>query len=168
MGAAIIAITVILGLVVIWRGFSGDATVETGQAAITTTSSVSGPDRNAPPTVTLPGQGTTLAKTSPTKVAPKDVKVLVANGVDPSKVIAGPNAEKLTAAGYTVVGRIDLPPPPVDKSAVYYSGELIPEAQAIAQALGISTSALQPMPSKPAVNLQGASVMVVIGKDKAP
>ena len=53
------------------------------------------------------------------------------------------------------------------KSAVYYAAGAQADAQAVATALGLDPSVVAAMPSPPPVDLAGATVLVVIGSDKA-
>ncbi len=170
-GIIVIAVTVVIGLVIFGKGIQQqDADVRTAASSATSSTlpGISTPesDRNAPPSVTSPEQGTTIPQVVVTKVPPKDIKIVVANGVDPSKTIAGPNADKLTAQGYVVTNKTDLPTTS-DKSFVYYSGDLQAEAQAVAKVLGLPDSAVVAMPKTPAVPVNGAQILVVIGKDQA-
>ncbi len=170
-GIIVIAVTVAAGLLIFGKGIQQqDVDVRTAANSATTSAlpgiSVPEDDRNAPPSITTPEQGTTIPKVVVTKVPPKDIKIVVANGVDPTKTIAGPNADKLTAQGYVVTNKTDLPTTS-DKSFVYYSGDLQAEAQAIAKVLGLPDSAVVAMPKTPAVPVNGAQILVVIGKDQA-
>jgi hypothetical protein len=168
-GIIIIAVTVVVGLLIFFKGVQkNDAPVVTASNTTTTLSNTPTTDRNAPPPTTAPNQGTTVpAKTPATKLAPKELKVNVQNGVDPTQTIAGPAAEKLKAAGYQIAGTGDLPGSAVATSTVYYNPDLKGEAVAVAKALGLPDTAVQPMPSPPPVTLNGADVLVVIGKDNA-
>lgn len=167
-GFIVIGVTVLIGLVIFFKGVSqttDPAQVVAGPTTTLPPFASTSLDRNQAPPTTAPAQGTTLPKTVATKVAPKDTKVVVANGVDPAKVIAGPAAEKLTAAGFTVTGKTDLQTK-ATTSAVYYSGDLEGEAQAVAKALGWPSSAAQPLPKTPAAPLNGAQILVVVGTDR--
>jgi len=167
-GFIVIAITVVVGLVIFGKGIQKDNAPTVVASGPTTLPGISVPqdDRNAPPTVTTPGQGTTVTVTPATSVAPADLKIIVANGIDPSKTIAGPVATKLEGAGYATPTKIDLTSTSA-KSYVYYTGDLQPEAQAIATALGYDSSTVTPMPSSPPTSLNGAQILVVVGLDKA-
>ena len=163
-GVIVIAVTVVVGLLIFWQGFSHDAseTVATGPTETTVPGDV---DRDAAPTTTAPEQATTVPKTPVTKVPPDEINVIVANGVDPTKTIAGPQAAKLSAAGYPSPVTMDLPPPAVTTSSVYYTGDLESEAQAVAVALGLPDSAVNPIPTPSPVPMNTAEILVVIGPD---
>lgn len=165
-GAVLIVAALVVGGIVFAKGYSNESNLVTEDAARTTTtleSPVSTIDRNAPPTVTLPEQGTTIPPTPSTKLAPKDVKVIVANAADPAQPVAGNNGTKLKNAGYVNVQLTDMPV--TTASHVYYSPDMQGEAQAIADALGLPSSSVAAMPSPPPTGLKGAQILVVIGTD---
>jgi hypothetical protein len=164
-GVIVIAVTVLIGLLIFWQGFSRDSSeiVATGP----TTTAVAGVDRDAAPTTTQPSQGTTLPSTPVTKVPPDEINVIVANSVDPSQTIAGPQAAKLSAAGYPSPVTMDLAPFGVTTSSVYYTGDLESEAQAIAVALGLPDSAVNPIPTPAPTPMNTAQILVIIGQDAA-
>lgn len=162
-GVIVIGITVVVGLLVFWLGFKNDASeiVATGP----TTTTVSGPDRDAAPSTTQATPGTTAPSTPITKVPPDQVSIIVANSVDASQVIAGPEAAKLTAAGYPAPVTMDLAPFGAATSSVYYTGSLEPEAQAIAVVLGLPDSAVNPIPTPAPTPMNTAQILVIIGED---
>jgi hypothetical protein len=162
-GAIVIAVTVIIGLLVFWQGFSHDTSELVATAPSTTT--IPGPDRDAAPPTTAPAQGTTLPATPVTKVPPDEIAVIVANSVDPSQTIAGPEAAKLTAAGYPDPVTMDLAPFGATTSSVYYTGNLESEAQAIAVVLGLPDSAVNPIPTPAPTPMNTAQILVIIGQD---
>jgi hypothetical protein len=169
-GYAVIAVTLIVGAVIFWKGLQGNtaSTVDASKTTTTLAASVSTIDRNAAPSTTRPEQGTTVPPAAPsTSVPPASLKVMVANGVDPAQTIAGPAASTLKAADYGIAGTVDLTPSGLAASAVYYNDGYQGDATAVAKELGISSSAVQPMPAQPPTSLNGANVLVVIGKDKA-
>jgi len=169
-GIIVIAVTVVLGLVIFARGVNNQTRLDSQGAVVTTLPGIVGPptsDRNAAPTTTVPGQGNTgTAKTDSTKVAPADIKVIVANAVDPSKTIAGPVGAKLTTAGYQVTAKIDLTPSS-DETFVYYPDGFEADAKALAKVLEYPESTVTPMPKTPPTPLNGAQFLVVVGKDHA-
>lgn len=162
-GVIVIAVTVVVGLLIFWQGFSRDSSDTVATAPVETT--VPGPDRDAAPATTEPDQGTT-ASTTPITIVPADeINVIVANGIDPSQTIAGPEAAKLTAAGYPTPVTIDIAPPAVATSSVYYTASLEPEAQAIAVVLGLPDSAVNPIPTPAPTPMNTAQILVIIGQD---
>lgn len=162
-GIIVIAVTVIVGLLIFWQGFSHDATETVATGPVETT--VPAEDRDAAPPTTAPAQGTTVPLTPVTRVPPDEIDVIVANGVDPSQTIAGPEAAKLAAAGYPTPVTMDLPPPAVTTSSVYYTGDMESEAQAIAVVLGLPDSAVNPIPTPSPVPMNTAQILVIIGPD---
>lgn len=113
-------------------------------------------------TTTVPRSTTT---TAPMR-APKDVKVLTANGTD-VKGVGGRVKDKLLAAGYNALQATDTTTKP-QNSAVYYAAGLQREAAAVAQLLSIAPSAVLAMPATaPVADLKGAEVLVVVGPDVA-
>jgi len=169
-GYAVIAVTVGVGVLIFMGGRRGNtaATVDAAKTTTTLSASVSTIDRNAAPSTTRPEQGTTVPPKAPTtSVAPASLKVMVANGVDPAQTIAGPAATKLKGAEYAIAGTTDLTPSGIATSSVYYNPGYQGDATAVAKVLGISPSAVTPMPAQPPTSLNGANVLVVIGKDNA-
>ncbi len=169
-GYAVIVVTLAVGALIFWKGLQGNtaSTVDASKTTTTLAASVSTIDRNAAPSTTRPEQGTTVPPTlPPTSVAPASLKVMVANGVDPAQTIAGPAASTLKAADYGIAGTVDLTTTGLPTSTVYYNPGYEGDAAAVAKALGISSKAVEPMPSPPPTSLNGANVLVVIGKDKA-
>lgn len=167
-GIIVIAVTVVVGLVIFFRGITQTTDPAVSTTAAVTTLAPFAPtslNRDAAPPTTVAVAGTTLPKPVTTKVAPKDTKIVVANGVDPAKTIAGPVADKLTAAQYSVTAKVDLSTK-TDKSAVYFSGELQGEAQAVAKALGWPETAAVALPKTPPTPLNGAQILVVVGTDR--
>jgi hypothetical protein len=162
-GAIVIAVTVVVGLLIFWQGFSHEAseTVATGGSPTT----VFSPDLDAAPTTTEATQGTTVPSTPITKVPPDEIAVIVANSVDASQIIAGPKAQQLVDAGYPQPVTMDLPPYGAATSVVYYTGDLESEAQAIAIVLGLPDSAVTPMPTNAPTSMENAQILVVIGQD---
>jgi hypothetical protein len=165
-GFIVIGVTVLIGLIIFFRGVSqtsDPAQVVSGPT--TTLAPLTSIDRNQAPTTTEPSQGTTIPKAVTTKVAPKDTKIVVANGVDPAKVIAGPIADKLTTASYTVTGKVDLTAK-ASASNVFYTEGLQGEAQGVQKALGWPDTVVAPMPKTPPTPLNGAQILVVVGTDR--
>jgi len=163
-GILVIAATVIVGLIVFWFGIHRPA--ENQQTATIGGTTPNQTSRDDAPPVTQPLPATTAPAAPATSLAPSELKVLVANGVDPKQTIAGPIVTSLAAKGYTNAAAVDLTAT-VATSSVYYTEGLKNDAEAIAAAIGFPASSVAPMPSKPPTNLNGAKVLVVVGKDKA-
>jgi hypothetical protein len=152
-GALLLAVAVFLGVVLLNAAEDGPAQrVTTGEE----------------PSAQEPGPGTeapdTTSTTAPIR-APKDVKVLSANGT-PVQGAAGRVRDALRAQGYNVLAPLDARP--AQTSAVYYTPTFEREAEAIAQALALPSSAVQPVPNPPPVpQLREANVVVVVGPELA-
>lgn len=166
LALALIVATVIIGLVVFFKGIAHDGSVETaGGNANATTTTTSPNDKNAAPTTTTPAQAGTITAPPSTK-APADVNVYVVNAADPAKTLAGPMANELTSLGYTVTGRVDGPVSP--ESNVWYIPGYEGDAKAIATAIGFGTSTVAPLPDPAPVTVPpGTAIVVSIGTDKA-
>jgi hypothetical protein len=163
-GAIVIVVTVAIGLLIFWQGFSHETseTVATGPVTTTVPGVV---DRDAAPPTTEATQGTTVPSSPVTAVPPAQVNVIVANSVDPSQTVAGPKGDELEAAGYAPVTTMDLAPYGQATSSVYYMDGFEPEAQAVASVLGLPSSAVEEMPSPAPTPMNTAQVLVVIGQD---
>lgn len=166
LALALIAATVVIGLVVFFKGIQHDGSVETGSGTNATTTTTSAPnDRNAAPTTTTPSQAGTIT-TPPSTKAPADVNVYVVNSADPAQTLAGPMATELTSLGYTVTGRVDGPVS--SESNVWYIPGYEGDAKAIATAIGFGTSTVAPLPDPAPVTVPpGTAIVVSIGTDKA-
>jgi hypothetical protein len=160
LGLILIAVAVLIGVLLLAKGFSqedGLVSLTTPEKQTTTTTAAA----NAPAGAGADEETTT---TTAAANAPASVTVLVTNGTGKSGV-AGTNADKLKAAGYTKVDTANAPT--TAKSAVYYAAGAQADAQAVATALGLDPSVVAAMPSPPPVDLAGATVLVVIGSDRA-
>jgi LytR cell envelope-related transcriptional attenuator len=160
IGIVLIAVAVLIGVVLLAKGFSQeDGLVSTAAPA---------DERTTTTTQAAASGGTGVEEETTTTTAaanpPANVSVLVANGSGKSGV-AGANADKLKAKDFTKVDTANAPT--TAKSTVYYASGAQADAQAVATALGLDPAAVAAMPSPPAVDLKGATVLVVIGSDKA-
>lgn len=109
---------------------------------------------------------TTPPPTSPAH-QPPSVPVLVLNGVNVNKPIAGSAVRTLGAAGYTNSTPKDAATT-VPTSAVYFQPGYDADAAAVAAALGLPAGEVQPLPSPPPPaigNAGDAPVIVVVGPD---
>jgi hypothetical protein len=152
-GALLIAVAVLLGAGLLAKSFDSGGPASTGSPARSTSTT-------APATQTTPA-------TTAVAHNPAEVKVLVLNGVDPSKAIAGPAAQALKAANYTTLSPADAKTM-VPASAVYYLAGYEADAQQIAAKLGIAADKVQPLPNPPPPSVadpKDAHVIVVIGPD---
>ena len=152
-GLLLLAVAVILGVVLLARV---DAPADDEEQ-------VEASNRTEETTTTTAARSTTT--TAPLR-APKDVKVLTANGTD-VKGAGGKIKDKLLAAGYNALQATDTATKP-QNSAVYYAAGLQREAALVAQLLSIAPSAVLAMPATaPVADLKGAEVLVVVGPDLA-
>lgn len=107
--------------------------------------------------------------TSSTTAAPRppaDVKVLVANGSETSGA-AGTQSDALEALGY-VTGNPTNANGLVQQTVVYFEPGYQAEAEVLAEALGLETSAAKPIPTPaPVTDMQLSNVLVVVGPDIA-
>lgn len=154
-GALLIAVAVILGLVLLQHVDSNRGSTSNVQAV-------------TPTTVVR----TTIPPVTTTTRAPRDVKVMVANGTTTTGVAA--TAQRpIAAAGYNVLA-------PADSTAaakaarrntiVYYAAGYDTDARKIADLLGLVPSApTAPMPTTglPVSDLKRANVLVLVGPDYA-
>jgi hypothetical protein len=175
-GSILIGIAVIIGVVLLYRGF-GDTDEQISSGATTTTVTV--PDTS--PDTTAGGNGDTTSTigsgssstTTPGGDArpPAEITVRVANGAPPGATgVASKFTTELSTAGFVTVNPANGSSRDNETSAVYYSGDDRAEAEAVAAALGIPATAVAAMPSPiptEDAGLNGATVLVVIGADKA-
>jgi hypothetical protein len=158
---ALVAVAVLVGVILLHHNKtpSGATTVA---ARPTTTTTVHGHPSTT--TATQPGATTPLR-------APTTVKVLVANGTvasgGGSTHLAGTVSTKLKGQGYDTLAAVNATQG-VTASIVMFQPGYDKEAAALAQALSLPASAVQPMPATPPVsNLFGANILVVAGPDLA-
>lgn len=159
LGLALIGLAVIIGLLLLVRGFT-DGGDEVSTESETPVTSIEDVDRNAPPTLDPSASSSTTAATR----APSEVTVLVANAAGVAGA-AGRTADALTAAGYTIVDTSNAPSTSTDQ--VFYSGELEPEAVALAESLGLESSAVSALPDPPPLDTLDADVLVMVGPNLA-
>lgn len=157
LGALLIGLAVVIGLVLLVKGFGdeggGGEVVQQGPTADDI-------DRDAAPTVDPSEQTTTTVRLRPNE----QVTVLVANASGATGA-AGRVAEVLTADGYTIVGTSNAPATSSDQ--VLYSGDLQAEAEALAEALGLDADVVGELPDPPPLDVKGAQVLVMVGPNLA-
>lgn len=156
-GAVLIVAAVLIGAVLLWKGISQEGgVVETASPSDETTTTTVG-------AVPLPESTTTTAAPTGSTSPPAEVPVVVANGSGATGVAAS-NAGRLEGSGYTDIETTNGPA--TTTSVVYYGTGAEADAAAVAQALDI-TAPVQAMPTPPPVELDGATVLVLIGTDVA-
>jgi len=153
-GAVLVAVAVLIGAVLLYKGFSDDG----GFVSTTKSESATNTDANQ-------GGDVPVTETTQTTLAvdPATVKVFSANASG-TKSGARLVADALGAKGYVGV-QVGNAPTAV-ASAVYYAPGFEAQATAVAAALGLDATAVLPMPSPaPVADLKGATVLVIIGTD---
>lgn len=161
LGFVILAVAVLLGTVLLWKGYDRSS----GNLVSGTSPDSSAPERTTtiPTTTSLPP--TTTSSTAPLK-PPSQVTVRVVNASNPALTLGGDATSKLQKAGYKTQGAIDVTVQPT--SAVLYTDGFEGEATEIANALGIASSQVQPMPSPAPTGANGVQVLVQLGQDFTP
>lgn len=153
--AALLAVAVVIGIVLL-NAVDNEPSrqVSAGGDVSTTTTS---PEA----TTTLPAPTSTVAAR-----APKDVKVLSANGTD-VKGAARKVTDTLRAAGFNVLAPVDAGQS-VTTSAVFFTSGFEREAEAVAGALGLGAEAVRAIPTPPPLpDTRGANVVVIVGPEIA-
>ena len=152
-GAVVVAAAAILCYLILSHTSPTTSTLGTAKPVVTTTTRAAAP---------------TTATTAPLAAHdPTQVPVLVLNGVDPKKTIAGPAAKTLVAAGFSQTTGADAAKI-VTASAVYFTAGYDQDAARVASLLGLSPALVQPLPTPvPAAvgDPKGATVIVVYGPD---
>lgn len=163
--AVLIGVAFIIGFLLLHRvpgGVSDSVGAGSGsQASLPTLPTLPSQSGGRAPasTVSLPASGS--ATTSTTK-APKDVKVLVANGTTTAG-LASQVTESLRTKGYTTLTPTDTSAH-VTTSMVYFEPGYGSDAAALATKLGLAASAVSAMPTpSPVPALGTANVLVVAG-----
>ena len=151
-GALLIVVAVVLGAALLAKSFDTGGPANTGgNPGGTTTTTVAD----------------TTSTTEPVAHNQAEVKVLVLNGVDPTKAIAGPAASALKAANYVTLAPADAKAT-VETTAVYFQPGYQADAEAIATKLGAPATAVAALPSPlpAAISAAGdANVIAVVGPD---
>ena len=153
-GILLLAAAVVVGLLLLDHTDNPSAIVASANVTTTTT---------APRSSTT----TTPPTTAPVRHEPADVKVLVLNGVDKKKAIAGPGSRALVNAGFSQTTGKDAAAT-VPKSVVYVVPGFDADGKIVASLLGIPPAAVRvlPTPLPTEVGNPGdAQVIVVLGPD---
>jgi len=176
-GVVLIGIAVLIGIVLLAKGFdgSGDAPAASSEPTPTTAPAVSEPGdiTETPTSSTEPGEApSTSAPNTAVSVRPAgEVKVVVANGSGIAGA-AGAAKDELTSAGYVAEAK-NAVTVPTELSAVYYIDGYVEEAKAVASTLGGTASLLRAAPSDPlaliksSAGLEEFHIFVILGTDKA-
>ena len=172
-GALLVAVAVIVGALLIWRGHDGNTTgVSTGGS--TTTRASTSTTLKPGTATTKGGTATTPGPTSPIGVTRQasTVKVLAANGSGVDG-FAGAVHQKLVTGGYASLGAENAKPGQTT-SFIYYRDGYQEYARAMAVFLGADQNIVQAMPASLADRLeqavqnkaQTANIVVILGADK--
>ena len=120
---------------------------------------------STPPTTTAAPPSSSTTTTTLATHPPGSVKVLVANGTS-TKGVAGKLATKLHNDGYDTLAPTNTTSN-ANASAVYYTTGYQGDADAVASASGLTSSAVQPLTSSVTVPTSSAQIVVVVGPDLA-
>jgi hypothetical protein len=155
-GIVILAAAVILGLFLLNKTENPTPVIVATKATSTTTT-------------TPRSTSTSTPATTPTTVRhePAQVNVLVLNGVDKKKAIAGPAARALVNAGFTQATGKDAASA-VTTSVVYVIAGFEGDGTVVAGLLGIPPASVKPLPTPlpPEIGNPGdAQIIVVLGPD---
>jgi hypothetical protein len=152
-GAILVTVAVLVGLVLLAKGFSDDGGLASSAKKSTTTTQAGHPS------------GGTKSTTTTAPIDPATVHVFVANGSGKSGA-ASKVSTVLAGKGYPAPGAGNAPT--TTATMVYYVPGTVAQAQVVASSLGLPAASVAPMPSPaPVANLRGATVLVVIGTDGA-
>lgn len=176
-GAVLVAVAVLIGLVLLSRGFDTGSFVATGSDDEAADQAAAGDDTDtdtpgaadddlapdeglAPPPTTAPDPNEIL----PEPRDPAEVSVAVLNGSGVSGA-AGEFSDQVSELGYTT-----LPPgnaEPVPATVVYFTPDFQADAEDLATAIGALPTAAVPLPEPSPVEAEDADVIVVLGEDVA-
>ncbi|HSL59204.1 MAG TPA: LytR C-terminal domain-containing protein [Acidimicrobiales bacterium] len=177
-GALLVLVAVLIGVVLLARGFDdeggliadgGDDTADTSTDDTTDPGGDGDGDGDgdgATDTTLDGGDGTTdtTAEVLPPARPPEETTVLVLNGSGVSGA-AGRVRDALLAANYNPLAPGNAPAN-VDATSIYYVDTWQAEAAGIASLLGAPLDAVQPMPSPPPFEFGEATVVIVLGADQ--
>jgi len=176
-GVALIAVAVLIGFVLLAKGFDGPSDTSTAPTVTTTAApNVTTTEAGATETTTTADPaGTTTSAPAIAPAAslrpPAEVKVVVANGSGVNGA-AGAAKGELTTAGYVAEAK-NAVTATTELSAVYYIDGYAEEAKAVAQTLGGTAALLRAAPADPLAliaspaGLEDFQIFVILGTDKA-
>jgi len=177
-GVILIVVAVLIGVVLLAKGFDGPR-ITTASPTVPTTASPSvttAPTDVAETPTTSADSGATPTTAPTPAVTPalrpaSEVKVVVANGSG-VKGAAGAAKGKLTAANYIAEAK-NASTSSIELSAVYFIDGYREEAKVVAQTLGGTESLLRAAPADPLAlikspeGLEDFHIFVILGLDKA-
>lgn len=161
-GAVLVAVAVVLGLVLLSRGFDTGNFVANGPADDDRTTTPADDDDADGDADDSPDDTTT--STVPTARPPGEVQVLVTNGAGVPGA-ASTIAQALQSLGYAIAGIGNAEP--ATATAVFFTEGYEADAQAVAAALQAPPTAVAPLPTTPPVDSGSANVVVVLAEDVA-
>jgi hypothetical protein len=154
-GAILVVVAVLIGFALLQDDDNGSAEVAVGAAE----NPVDGDETD----------GDTTSSTTSTTAAPRapaEVKVLVANGSDVDGA-AGAQTDALEALGYVTADPTNTPEK-VTATLIYFTVGYEAEAEALAEALGVDPTTVEPLPTPaPVGDLQLSNLLVIVGPDIA-
>lgn len=173
-GALLVAVAVIIGALLIWRGHKDDNNTVTAGESTTSTRAPTGATTSRPGVTTRAGVTTAAGPTTPIGVTRQasQVKVLAANGSGLDGY-ASQVHQKLATGGYSSLGAENANPGQAT-SFIYYREGYQEDARALAVFLGADGNIVQAMPASLADRLpqavvnraQTANIVIILGADK--
>jgi LytR cell envelope-related transcriptional attenuator len=158
-GAVLIGAAVLLGIVLLGKGLD-TGLVNTGGDGGSVGSGESGEGDGTSET------GATTPEGTPVTRAPAEVTVWILNGGGPTGTATN-GTQVVANAGYATVGAANSPED-VPQSTIYYVEGYQADAAAVAALLGFPVDRVVALPNPPPVpnaDLQGATVVAVLGPD---
>ena len=114
---------------------------------------------------TAPSSTTTSPAPIVVVKSPSELTVRVANGTRVSGA-AGKVSDRLSELGYTTRTPTDAKTNDVSAPAVYFSAPFNAEAESLAKSLGLDPAAVMPLTDPPAIDPDGAELVVIVGTDQ--
>lgn len=161
-GAVLIAVAVIIGVVLLGKGFDTGILGSDGETPSEEASNGDGNGEEG-----NGDDGTTTTVPPPTTHAPAQVRVVILNGAGTAGIAAGAT-ETVGTAGFQTLPAENTAPVPA--GVVYYAPTFDADAAAIAALLGIAAPP-QPLPATPVEGAPAAGtvdVIAVLGPDFTP
>lgn len=175
-GALLVAVAVIIGALLIWRGHKDDnnTTSVTAGDSTTSTRAPTGATTSRSGVTTRAGVTTAAGPTTPIGVTRQasQVKVMAANGSGVDGYATQVH-QKLATGGYSSLGANNANPGQAN-SFIYYREGYQEDARALAVFLGADGNIVQAMPASLADRLpqavvntaQNANIVIILGADK--
>ena len=152
-GGLLIAIAIVVGFLLLWRGFDSGGTINATDEGSTTTTTVNGTETTttteAPdPNETDPQPPTSTTSPAPVVVdPPNSVKVVVMNGRGEAG-LAGRRSDHLKTQGYVSIA-VNAVSSDQELSRVYYTPDYADEAELVAVALNGAPTVTEAAPTDP-------------------